>query len=205
MKKKVFITILTIVVIIIFIVFIKNNYKNFKFGNNESNKSVKEVEEYILNISSYTATLDITVNSNKNTNKYILKQEYSKDKLAKQTVLKPENIEGMEINYKDGNLELRNSNLNLNKIYNNYPYLSDNILWLDSFVECYKNNKENTNIFEEDNYIVMQVLNKNENRNIGLQKLYVEKGTGIPKKMEIQDNNKKNIIYILYTEININK
>ena len=52
--------------------------------------------------------------------------------------MKPENIEGVTISYKDENLEIKNSNLNLSKIYNNYPYLSDNLLWLSSFCECCK-------------------------------------------------------------------
>lgn len=205
MKKKLIFVILVFFVVIIFAIFIKSNYKNIKFGNNESNKSVKEVEEYILNINSYTATLDMTVNSNKNQNKYIIKQEYSKNNIEKQTIIKPENIEGTEIIYKDGNLELKNSNLNLSKMYSNYQYLSDNILWLNSFIESYNNNRENTNIYEENDFIVMQISNKTKNSNICIQKLYLEKGTGIPKKMILQDNNKKDVIYILYTEIDINK
>lgn len=202
LKKKLLFVILVFFVVIIFAIFIKINYKKIKIGNNESNKSVKEIEEYILNINSYTATLDITVRANKNENKYIIKQEYNKNNLEKQTVVKPENIEGTEIIYKDGNLELKNSNLNLSKMYSNYPYLSDNALWLNAFIEGYKNNRENSSIYEENDFIVMQISNKNNNRSI--QKLYLEKGTGLPKKMIIQDNNQKDTIYILYTEININ-
>lgn len=203
MKKSVFFVILTILVIIIITIFIIFNYKNLKIGNNESNKSVKEVEEYILNIKSYKATMDVTTVSNKNKNKYILKQEHSSNNVDKQTVVKPENIEGTELVYRDGNLEIKSSKLNLSKIYSNYPYLSDNVMWLNVFLEDYKKNEAGTDIYEENEYIVMQV-NKKSNEYLCVRKLYLEKGSGKPKKLVVQDNNKKDIIYILYTEISIN-
>lgn len=203
MKKKPLLVIFTIVILTIVIIFIKMNYKNFKIGNNESNKSVNEVKEYILNLNSYTAQLDVTITSNKNTNKYILKQECN-NQTQKQTVVKPENIEGTEISYKDGSLEISNSKLNLSKIYSNYPYLSENVLWLNSFIEVFKQNSENSEVYEENEYIVMQVSLKNE-KYFAVRKLYLEKGTGKPKKMIVQDNNKNEIIYILYTEIDVNK
>ena len=203
MKKKPFLIILTIVILAIIIIFIKMNYKNFKIGNNESNKSVNEVKEYILNLNSYIAQIDVTITSNKNTNKYILKQEYS-NQIQKQTVIKPENIEGIELSYKNDNLEISNSKLNLSKIYSNYPYLSENVLWLNSFIEIFKQNLENAEVYEENEYIVMQV-NLNNQKYFAVRKLYLEKGTGKPKKMIVQDNNKNDIIYILYTEIDINK
>lgn len=204
MKKKSFFIIFSILVIIIIIIFIKNNYKNLKIGNNENNKSVKEVEEYILNIKSYNAVLDVTTQSNKNKNKYVISQEFKSNELEKQTIIKPENIEGIELTYKNGNLEISNSKLNLSKIYSNYPYLSNNVLWLSSFIENYKNAENITNIYEENEYIVMQVDKKN-NDYLCKSILYLEKGTGKPKKMIVQDNSKNDIIYILYTEININK
>ena len=45
---------------IFFIVFflILNN-KKIKFGNNESNKSVEQVKQYIFNINSYTAEMEV--------------------------------------------------------------------------------------------------------------------------------------------------
>lgn len=202
MRKKLLFFILTILVIIIIMFFFKSNYKNFKIGNNENNKSVKETEQYILNVKSYNATLETTIKSNKNQNKYVLRQEYSKDGEIKQTVIKPENIEGTELVYKDGNLKISNSNLNLSKIYSNYPYISDNTLWLSSFCETYSRSQKSSS-YEEHEYVVMQV-NIENNAHFNLWKLYVEKSSGKPKKMVVQDNNRNDVIYILYTEINLN-
>ena len=189
---------------IFFIVFflILNN-KKIKFGNNESNKSVEQVKQYIFIFNSYTAEMEVTVNSNKNVNKYMLKQCYNINNISEQTVVKPENIEGVTISYKDGNLEIENSNLNLSKIYNNYPYLSDNLLWLSSFCECCKKDSEHLEIYEENDDIVME-LKLSNNKYFNCRKLYLEKGTGKPRKMVVQDNNKKDAIYILYKEIKIN-
>jgi len=202
-NKKVFsICIAVICLISIFFVFIA--YKNFKFGNNESNKSAEEIKKTIMNIDSYVATMEVTVHSNKNTNKYLLKQEYSRDGVAKQTVLKPENIEGIEIEYKDGSLIITNSRLNLSKICSEYPYISDNVLWLSSFSDFYKNNTDKVKVYEKNNDIAIELSPKN-NEYFVTRCLYLEKETGRPKQMEIKDKNKNTLIYILYNEISINK
>ena len=36
------------------------------------------------------------------------------------------------------------------------------------------------------------------------KKLYIDRTTGLPIKMQIKDNSKKTEIYILYNEVNIN-
>ena len=47
--------------------------KKIKIGNN----IISQVEiDDILNISSYKATIEVEVKSNKNENKYVIKQEY---------------------------------------------------------------------------------------------------------------------------------
>ena len=106
-------------------------------GNNNLNKTLEEVEDYILNIKSYTATIEVTVNSNKNSNKYLIKQSHQEEN-DEQEVIEPGNISGVKITYKDSSLKVENSKLNLEKIYNNYPYIESNILWLNSFIEEYK-------------------------------------------------------------------
>lgn len=207
-KKKVIIFILVVLALTIFICFfIKNNYKNQNIGNNMSNKNIEEIEEYILNISSYQAKMEITVESNKNTNKYLIEQIYQKDKIAKQTVLEPSNIEGMEISYENNTLTIYNSKLNLHTVYENYEYLVENFLWLDSFVKDYiecKNSNQAT-ISESNEIITMETKTRNENNQYAYyKKLLIDKKTGKPTQLFVQDVNKKNLIYILYNEITVN-
>lgn len=74
---KIFVIVIIILCIFLFI-FFRNTYKKINIGNNLSNKTLDEYEEYILNISSYSATLEVEVRSNKNTNKYIMKQQVNR-------------------------------------------------------------------------------------------------------------------------------
>ena len=71
-KKKIIwgsLAIIIVLVILIFSIFNFFNYKKVQIGNNISDKTLQEIEEYILNISSYDAEIEVTVESNKNTNK----------------------------------------------------------------------------------------------------------------------------------------
>ncbi len=66
--------------------------KKFNIGNNITSKSIKEVENYILNINSYKAKIEVEVQSNKNENKYILMQKFAKPNISKQEVLEPSDV-----------------------------------------------------------------------------------------------------------------
>lgn len=227
-KKKTIIKLCVLSILILlftFIIFLfKSNYINYNFsktGHNMSNKKLEEIEEYILNISSYTATVDIRVTSNKTTNKYKIKQEYNKDSL-KQTIIEPKNIEGLEICYENNTLRLTNTKLNLTKIYEEYNYLSNNYLDLITFMEEYKkikNIKENKidtdikdtiNSYEKDGKYIFEIefdkKIKKENENIYLsnKSLTIDKNTGKIISLEIKDMNQKDLVYILYNEIQIN-
>ena len=201
MKKAKIVKIVLLIFIIIFflIFFLKNNYKNIKVGNN----SIEEVEEYILNISSYEAKLELTVKSNKNTNRYIILQTYNKENKTKQVVLEPENIAGLEIEYDGQNLILRNTKLNIEKVYENYKYLTDNFFTLETFIKEYEQLKNNkTNLYEESENIIMEV-EVNKNKYVYKKTLYIDKNSLEPTKLMIQDINEENIVYILYNEIEL--
>lgn len=203
-KPIIIVLILFLIVLMIYFFINKNNKlfnKNFNIGNNITNKSIQEIEEYILNISSYEAELEVTVQSNKNTNKYILKQKYINSKLEEQVVVEPSNIEGLTILYENGKLTVNNTKLNLQTVYDNYEEITQNNLWLNSFIEEYKNNN-NRSISEDSNYVIMTVNTTNNYEKV--ETLYINKNTGNPEKMIIQDKNQKNMVYILYNEIRIN-
>ena len=171
-------------------------YKTIQTGNNIS-KSSNDLIEDILNISSYEAELEVTINSNKTTNKYLLHQYYLEPNLSKQIVKEPSNIEGLEIIYNGNKLEIKNTNLGLSKIYENYTYLNGNVLWLNFFVESCNTNKYTTE--ENENEVI---LNTKIGEYIG--KLYINKKTNLPTKIEILDNSNQAKIYIEYKEIKLN-
>ena len=202
MKKIITIAIIIITIIIIF--FIKINYKSLKFGNNMSNKSADQIKKYILDINSYELIANITVESNKNTNSYIIKEKYVKDNnLSTQEVLEPENIKGVSFIYDGVNLKVENTKLNLTKIYENYQYLGENTITLKDFINDYLESNE-SDMEEKNGEIILKTKLKNGNKYVGYKKLYISKSTAKPIKLEIQDITQKTIIYILYNEIKIN-
>ena len=199
-KKIIFITLVVILILAILIIFLLNKTNVKKIGNNSSSQ---EIVDYILNISSYEAKIEVEVKSNKNTNKYILKQQYISPDVATQEVLEPSNISGIKIIKKGNDLKLENTSLNLSNIFENYEYLADNALDLSCFIEDYKES-QNSNYEEKDNKIIMNVQTKNENKYRQSKKLYIDKSTGNPLKMEITDTNQNITVYILYNEVKIN-
>ena len=199
-KKIIFITLVVILILAILIIFLLNKTNVKKIGNNSTSQ---EIVDYILNISSYEAKIEVEVKSNKNTNKYILKQQYISPDVATQEVLEPSNISGIKIIKKGNDLKLENTSLNLSNIFENYEYLADNALDLSCFIEDYKKS-QNSNYEEKDNKIIMNVQTKNENKYRQSKKLYIDKSTGNPLKMEITDINQNITVYILYNDVKIN-
>lgn len=201
---KLAIAILLIAVITIAIYFIYKKFnKNIKLGNNLSNKTIQEIEEYILNISSYEAEIQVEIETNKNNTKYKIKQSFVSPNTEKQTVLEPSNISGLQTIYDGNTLTINNTNLNLSSVYQNYQYITENFLWLNSFINDYKNSNF-TKLYEENNFIIMEVNLESNNPYVCSKKLFIDKTTGEITKLIVQDKNQKNLVYILYNEIEIN-
>jgi len=205
MRKKLILSIAILVVLILLIFFLKSYYKSFNFGNNMNIKSIKDIEEYILNIESYQLVAEITVNSNKNSNKYIVKEEYvGEGNIYKQECIEPKEISGVTITYNNSELRIENTRLKLVKIYEKYPYIVENTLSLNSVLEEYLDNTE-SKCYESSGEIVLETRKKNGNKYTYSKKLYIEKESGKPVKLEILDVTQKTLIHILYSEVKINE
>ena len=201
-RKIIVIIVIAILLIILAIFFIKNNNKTAKTSKIGNNSTSQEVLNYILNISSYEAEINVEVKSNKNSNKYKIKQTYIENNKNEQEVVEPSNIQGVKIIKEGTNLKIENSKLSLTKIIENYSDITQNNLDLISFIENYKNNS-NSGLKEENNQIIMETTARTENNYQKYEKLYISKETGKPIKMEIKDTNQNIIIYIIYNEISI--
>ena len=70
MKKRIFV----IYVLLILIVLFSYCYKFFIPGNTKSIENVNDLNEYLSKINDYSVEAKVTVNSNKNSNSYNLKQ-----------------------------------------------------------------------------------------------------------------------------------
>ncbi len=197
-NKKILIAIIIAIIILIISTIIY--YKFAKNGNTTINESDEQILQDILNISSYSAKIEIEITSNKNNNKYIIKQEVQNG-TSRQEVIEPENIQGLVTEYDGKNLKIKNSKLNLTTIYEDYEYIAENKLWLNSFIEEYKNSS-NKNMKTSENEIILETQNVEDKYNT-YKTLYIDKKTKKPTKMVISDINKKDTVYILYNEIKI--
>jgi len=130
-KNKLIIFFILAIIIVCIIIFYVMNNKKIEIGNNDNNQ--------ILNMNSYKAEIEVTVVSNKNTNKYKMIQEYKKGEYCVQEVEEPENIRGVRIEYSNNTLTLKNTNMDLTNIYQNYEYMAENNLFLNEFIDDFNN------------------------------------------------------------------
>ena len=180
-------------VIILLIIFAFCYYNTSIFGNNIVIKNENKNVDYVLNnINEYEAEIEVTVKSNKTTNIYKMKQNVSKN-YSSIEVLSKGKINGLKIEMKDRNLKIQNTELKLDKIYENYEPLTNNTLFLNTFIKKFK--ESNSTTYMKENNIVFEVPN--------FGKLYVDMQTSKPIKLEIKDNTKKTNICINYISIEI--
>ena len=183
----------------IFFVFCDKTKEN---GNTITSRSEEEIIQNILNMKRYTAEIEVEVQSNKNQNQYKLKQTYTSPNIEKQEVLKPEQIAGIVTEYDGQNLRINHQKFNLSTLYENYPYVVSNDLWLNSFIWDYQNYSDKKSSVKQEQ-IVLEVKNEQGNKYSICKELYIDKKTGKPIKLIVQDINQNIRIYISYTKIEI--
>ena len=187
-----------ITICIFFIIFLIFYYKNFLFGNNII-KNRDRIENKILsNFQNYIAEIEVTVNSNKTSNSYIINQEVN-DKYSMQEVKNDDNV---KIELEGNTLKISNSKLNKEKVYENYSDLMNDNLFLDTFARDYKNEENDKEFYEKNNEIILEVqLNQSRNTYINKKILYVNRETLKPTKLEIKDNTNNETICIIYNNV----
>ena len=103
--------------------------------------------------------------------------------------------------YDGKNMKVENTNLSLSKIYQDYKYISENTLWLSTFIDNYN---DNSKIYEKEGTVIIE-NNVTYNFYNVKEALYIDKKTGKPIELKIFDNSNNNRIYIKYNEIKINQ
>ena len=199
-NKKIYFIVLVILILFLILFIFNNMTKNKKNGNNMNSQ---EIVDSIINLNTYKAKINVQVNSNKNQNKYIIRQEYNAENGSIQEVIEPENIAGVRIIKKDNNLTIENSELDLKTIYDNYKGLENNSLDLINFINNYKENN-NSDYEEKNDEIIMTTKGNKENKYLENETLYINKENNMPKKLLIRDNNQNTTIIIEYIEIELN-
>lgn len=198
MKKSFIIKFMIFLFLILFIV----GYKIFIAGNNKNIENVDELKDYILNISNYELEATVNFYSNKTQNTYTLKQ-YKKDNYQKQEIFDEDTREGIIIENENNILKIKNTLLSTERVFNDYKYVLNNAVCLDTFINDY-NSVEDKDIEEDELYYIFKVKNKNsQNKYIENKVLYFNKNNNQIEKIEVKDVNNNTTILIKYTKFRI--
>lgn len=196
MKAKKIMFIFVLICITVFFIF----YYIFSvLGNNKSRNQNEIVDDILNNIKKYEANISVTVKSNKNESYYTMKQEVEGNN-SKLIINTPENIKDMTIEINNNVLKITNTRINMEKIYNDYEFVLNNNLFLNTFIEDYK--KNDSKAYEQKDEIILETK-LNNNTYVKFKELHLDKITGIPKELIIKDNTKKTCISIIYNDIKI--
>lgn len=196
--RKIYIVFVVIFVLIFSIFY----YKNSKLGNTIINlNEEKNIENILSNKIKYSAKLKVKIYSNKNENEYNLTIKEDVDYSLLEVTGKND-ISGLRIEKRKGDLIVKNSKLKLEKIYQDYKEFTDNSLFLSSFAKEYQETKDRKEE-ENDSEFVIKITLKNYNRYIKYKELYIDKQNGLPKRLIIKDSSKQVKISIEYTNIEI--
>lgn len=186
MKKLIFF------VIILFLILVFLYYNTSIFGNNiiikDENKVAKACLDSLYN---YEAEIEVTVESNKTINVYQMNQKVNGG-YSSFEVTSTGKINGLKVEFENKSLKFTNTELKLNKIYDNYDGIMKNSLFLNNFVDEYKS--MNSTTYKENDKLIFETGD-------GKKKLYVSSKTLKPEKLEIKDDTQKNAICIVYKRI----
>jgi len=194
LKKNMFIFVL--ICITVFFVFY---YIFCVLGNNKNRNQNEIVDDILINMKQYEADITVTVKSNKNENYYTMTQQESNN-TSKLIINTPENIKNMTIETDNNILKITNTKINMEKIYNDYKFILNNNLFLNTFIEDYK--KSDSKAYEQNDEIILETK-LNNNTYVKFKELHLDKITGNPKELIIKDNTQKTCIRIIYNDIKI--
>lgn len=198
MKKKIFI----VAIIFILVISVFYCYKFFIPGNNKSVKDVNELNEYILNIKNYNLEAKITVNSNKNTNTYLLKEKNEMGSLVTEIINESAN-NGIICEYKDESLTIKNTQLGLPRIFADYKELFSNPIDLNSFIQDYKLD-DKKEIKTKDDYYIVSVKNMStQNKYTTHKVMYFSRSKNRIERIEVKDINNNKTIIIEYSSFKL--
>ena len=196
MKNKKIVFIFVLICITIFIIFY---YIFFILVNNMSRNKEENVENILNRLNNYEANINVIVKSNKTENNYNIQQVVDENS-SRLIVNSPENVAGMKIELEGNILKFTNGKNNMEKVYNDYKDIMNNSLFLNSFIEDYKNNS--SKIYENEDEIIIQI-NVNNNTYVNFKELHLDKEKKVPKELIVGDNTKKDNICIIYNDIKI--
>ena len=177
-------------------------YKFFIPGNTKSIENVNDLNEYLSKINDYSVEAKVTVNSNKNSNSYNLKQSRIEGKCV-QEISDINNSMKVIIENTKGKVIVKNTELSLENVFNNYDDVVKNSMGLDAFIEDYESD-DKKEILEKDGYYIISVKSKNsQNKYAKSKTLYFDKLNNRIEKIVVKDINNNEMVVIEYIKLEI--
>lgn len=148
MKKLIFF----VIILLLILVFLY--YNTSIFGNNIIIKDENKIASAVLNsFYNYEAEIEVTVKSNKTVNSYEMKQTV-KDNYSSFEVTSTGKINGLKVEFENSTLKFSNTELKLNKIYDNYDAIIKNSLFLNNFADEFSSTNSTT--YKDNNQFIFE-------------------------------------------------
>ena len=190
---------LAIFVLICITIFFVFYYIFLKLGNNKISQS-ERIDDILEKYLNYEADVVINISSNKTENTYKMKQVVTKE-YSKIVLEEPKNISGMIIENTKDSIKIINSVLNVEKCYEKQEEFLNNFLFLNIFVNEFKENE--SNVEENEDEIKVKIRTENNNTYVKNKELIIDKKTYKPKELIIRDNTNQERIRIIYNDVRI--
>lgn len=198
MKRRVFV----ICVLLFLIILIFYCYKFFVPGNNKCIGNVNDLDEYLLGICDYSVEAKVTVNSNKNSNSYFLKQSCVDGKCV-QEVCDSDGGSRLVIENFEDRVVVKNTELSLERVFDSYGEVAMNSMGLDAFIEDYECD-DKREVLDRDGYYIVSVRSKNsQNKYAKSKSLFFNKQNNCVEKIVVKDINNNEMVVIEYIKLEI--
>ena len=198
MRKKVFI----VCVIFFFLILFFCLFKKIFIGNNKVIGNIDELDKYIMEIEDYKLLADVSVFSNKNMNTYKLSQFHHGSETVCE-IYDQENRDGLIITNNENKVTVKNTSLNLEKVFELYSETAENSVGLDSFIKDYKADDKKEFLDKDECYIVRVKSKNSQNKYSKSKEMYFNKEKNCIDKIIVKDINNNDQIIIKYNTLEI--
>ncbi|KXZ40516.1 Outer membrane lipoprotein-sorting protein [Alkalithermobacter thermoalcaliphilus JW-YL-7 = DSM 7308] len=161
-----------------------------------------KLHKKISSINSYTCIADITVVGNRSPSSYTVIHSFKAPDYYKLEVLEPENLKGKVTVYQNDKVIVKNPN-----IPDEYKFIhtskENKYLFIGDFIKNILEN-EQLKISSNSNFLILDTIIPSKSIYFHSSRLYVDKQTLKPHKMEILDYNGKVRFSVIYREFKYN-
>lgn len=161
-----------------------------------------KLHKKLTNLKSYSCIAHVTATGNKSSKEYILKHYFKSQDYYKLEVISPENIKGKTTIYDKEKIIISNPNIK-DEFKLTYKGKENRYLFIGDFINNIVEN-EDLNISSDKNFLILDTSIPGSSAYFNKEKLYIDKKSLEPRKLEILDSNGKTRFTVIYKEFKYN-